>query len=63
MLEGAGFLSIMGYMLTGNLLYAGLGLLVIFYMLILFPSKQRVIADLQLNTKDEDFVNNPDSVL
>lgn len=62
-LEGAGFLSIIGYMLTGNLLYAGLGLLVIFYMLILFPSKQRVITDLQLNTKEEDFINNPDSVL
>lgn len=60
-LEGSGFLSIIAFMLTGELLYAGLSLLIILYMLTFIPTKQRMINDLELNSQEEAFINNPDN--
>lgn len=60
-LEGAGFTSIIGFMMTGELLYAGLSLLIILYMLTFIPTKQRMINDLELNSQEEAFINNPEN--
>lgn len=62
-LEAAGFMSVIAFMMTGEWLYAGLTLLVVLYMATFIPTKQKIITDLELNTQEEAFLNNPDGVI
>jgi len=63
LLEGPSMLSIIAYLLTGDLLFLGMAGLIIFIFITLKPSSDKAAADLDLGPEDEHSVNDPDAVI
>ncbi len=62
-LEAPSFLSIVIYLLTGNtivLIIAGV-LIIVFIMY--RPTKEKLIGDLELDTKEKALINNPEAIV
>ncbi len=53
LLEGANFLSITFYLLTGDFLYAGIFVIVMGIFLVNFPGKERFIAEFGLSSYND----------
>lgn len=60
-LEGGSFLSIIAYFITGNIIYLSLSALIILMFVLNQPTKEKAIADLELNFDEEKDLNNPES--
>jgi hypothetical protein len=52
--EGPSFFSIIAYMLTGQIFYLGITLIAIILFVATFPSKDRLMKDLELTWEDEN---------
>jgi hypothetical protein len=63
LLEGPTFLAIIVFLMTGNLLFLGMAGIVIIIFLVLRPSPQRAVKDLQLNPVEEQSVLDPDKAI
>jgi len=61
LLEGPSFFAIIVYLLTGNLLFLGMSLLIIAYFFIIRPTSGDAITDLELSIIEEQLVNDPNS--
>lgn len=62
-LEGGSFLSIIAYFITGNIIFLSLSALIILMFLLNQPTKEKAIADLELNFDEEKELNNPESIV
>ena len=63
LLEAPAFFVIVVYLLTGNLFYIGLAILTLIFFVIHRPTVTSTITDLALNSKEQQIINNPDSVI
>lgn len=63
LLEGPCFLSIVMFMITGNIFLLGLAVVMILIFLAVKPSMEKLIFDLQLNAMDEKTIRNPESIV
>jgi hypothetical protein len=63
LLEGPTLLAIIVFLMTGNLLFLGMAGIVIIVFLVLRPSPQRAVKDLQLNPFEEQSVLDPDKII
>lgn len=62
-LEAPAFFAFVAGILTGNLLFlAGAGLIILF-MIYWRPTKNSIIADLELNQEEIALIDNPDSII
>ena len=52
-LEGPAILSIIGFLLTGNLIFIAITLIILLNMVVKRPSKTRMIRELQLNSNEQ----------
>lgn len=62
-LEGGSFLSIIAYFITGNIIFLSLSALIILMFVLNQPTKEKAIADLELNFDEEKELNNPESIV
>lgn len=62
-IEGASFLSIVAFMLTGFMLLLGIAAILIIYFGTLIPSVTRTIKNLELNPGDEQKLNDPNFLI
>ncbi len=63
LLEGSSFFSLVSYLLTGDSLFLYLSILIIAIFIILKPSAEKVIIDLELNPGETQIISNPDSII
>jgi len=63
LMEGPTFFAFVAIMLTGNLVYLAYLILMILFMIYWRPTKNSVIADLELNLNESTIVLNPDSII
>ena len=61
LLEGSTFFSLVSYLLTGDSLFLYISILIIAVFIILKPSAEKVINDLELNPSESHMINNPDA--
>ncbi len=62
-LEGGSFLSIIAYFITGNIIFLSISALIILMFVLNQPTKEKAIADLELNFDEEKELNNPESIV
>ena len=63
LIEGPSFFSIVVTLLTSNLVFLVLPVLLIIWMIYLKPSKYRVLTDLELDENEIEIINNPDEII
>ncbi len=63
LIEVPTFFAFVAIMLTGNLLYLAYIALMILFMIYWRPTRNSVIADLELNLNESTIVRNPDSII
>ena len=63
LLEGPAFLSITVFLLTANKVYLVYILPIIILFIILRPTKDKIVVELELNKEERDMVDNPDTVV
>jgi len=52
-IEGGAFLSLIGFILTGNYLYAIVFLFLLGYLILIKPSKEQFISDLKISSEQD----------
>ena len=62
-IEGPTFFAFVATILTGNLVFLAFIVLMILAMIYWRPTKNSVIADLELNYQEVEIINNPDSII
>ena len=62
-LEGSSFFSIIAYLITSNIIFLSLSALIILMFVLNQPTKEKAIADLELNFDEEKELNNPESIV
>ena len=62
-LEGPAFFAFVAVLLTSNLLFLAFAGLMIIFMIYWRPTKNSVIADLELNPQEIATIENPDSII
>jgi hypothetical protein len=62
-LEGGSFFSIIAFFITGNIIFLSLSALIILMFILNQPTKEKAIADLELNYDEENELNNPDAII
>lgn len=63
LLEGPSMLATVGYLLTGYLLFIGVVSVVITFFIILKPSKERLVFDLNLDALEKGKIFDPNEVI
>ena len=63
LLEGATFFSLVSYLMTGDQLFLYISISIIAIFIIIKPSIQNVINDLELNPGEIHIISNPDSII
>ena len=63
LLEGTTFFSLVSYLMTGDLLFLYISILIIATFIIIKPSTKNVINDLELNPGEIQIISNPDSII
>ena len=63
LLEGATFFSLVSYLMTGDSLFLYISILIIAIFIIIKPSTENVINDLELNPGEIQIISNPDSII
>jgi len=63
LIEVPTFFAFVAIMLTGNSLYLAYIALMILFMIYWRPTRNSVIADLELNLNESTIVRNPDSII
>jgi MFS family permease len=61
LLEGATFFSLVSYLMTGDQLFLYISILIIAMFIILKPSAEKVINDMELNPNERQMISNPNS--
>jgi len=62
-LEGGSFFSIIAYFITNNIIFLSLSALIVLMFALNQPTKEKAIADLELNFDEEKDLNNPESIV
>lgn len=62
-IESPAFFASIAYLLTNSMLFIILGVMCIVYMLVLRPSKERLIAELQLDNAEKDKIYDPGAII
>jgi len=62
-IEGPAFFAIILSFVTGDLLFLGIGTLIIAYLFTLKPTMERAIKDLELSHKEQDLLSDPNAVI
>lgn len=63
LLEGPALLSIIGFLLTKNYLFAGLAIIIVLLFLSKRPTIDRISNDLELNLQERSHLQRPDAVI
>lgn len=63
LVEGPAFFSLVAYLLTANLLFPAITLVLIFVFILYAPGKDKLISDLDLSRKESEIFNNPDAAI
>ena len=63
LLEAPSFLAIVSYMLTGNLYFVGLTVLMLAVFVVFRPTKAKAIVELHLDQKEQQVINKPDAII
>ena len=61
LLEGATFFSLVSYLMTGDQLFLYISILIIAIFIILKPSAEKVINDLELNPNERQTISDPNA--
>jgi len=63
LLEGPAIFAIIAYLLCGNMVLLGVAVLLIVVFIIIRPTKDAVIKDLELSSDEMDILNDDDAVI
>ncbi len=63
LIEGPAFFTVVAYLLTANILFPAIAVLLVFVMVLSAPRKDKLITDLNFSTKETSVFENPDSVI
>lgn len=63
LVEGTAFFSVVAYLLTANILFPVITVLLVFVLVLFAPGKDKLISDLHLSKPETDVLNNPDAVI
>lgn len=63
MLEGTAFFSIITYLLTGEYLLVGFAVMIMLLFATYFPSKEKLVRELELNSGEQAILEDPDAVV
>lgn len=63
LLEGPSFFCIVVYLMTGDIVFMGMFVLIIIIFLTINPSRHKAAKNLELNINDEQLINEPDEVI
>ncbi len=63
MVEGPAFFTIVAYLLTANILFPLITVLLVFTMVLFAPRKDKLISDLNLSRRETEMLNNSDAVI
>lgn len=63
LVEGPAFFCVVVYLLTANILFPVITVILVFTMVLFAPRKDKLISDLNLSTKETSVLEKPDSVI
>jgi hypothetical protein len=63
LIEGPAFLAVVAFMLTGDLIFFGIGVLLVIVFLVYTPSRNKFIKDLSLSPNEVQVINDLNSVI
>lgn len=61
--EGPAFFTIVAYLLTANILFPVIAVLLVFTLAFFAPRKEKLIGDLNLSNRESGLFKNPDSII
>ncbi|MGE0019230.1 MAG: hypothetical protein AB7S72_06155 [Draconibacterium sp.] len=63
LVEGPAFFTIVGYLMTANIMFPVITVLLIFTMVLFAPRKDKLISDLNLSNRESAILENQDAVI
>ena len=63
LVEGPAFFSVVAYLLTANILFPVITVLLVFTMVLFAPRKDKLISDLNLSNRESAILENQDAVI
>lgn len=61
LVEGPAFFTVIAYLITGDLIFLGIIIVLLLIFLIYTPTRNKLINELELSKSDSDLISNPDS--
>lgn len=63
LIEGPAFFTVVAYLLTANMLFPAIAVLLVFVMVLSAPRKNKLISDLNLSLTETNVLNKPDALI
>jgi hypothetical protein len=63
LIEGPAFFTVVAYLLTANILFPAIAVLLVFVMVLSAPRKDKLISDLNLSLTESNVLNKPDALI